>query len=129
MAMLWGGSYLVALEAAESGIARPHGLPAEHPQMLALRFQLAAAMRLLGRAADAEAEYRQVLDAWQRILGPEHPDTLATRHAIAAVMADQGRAAGAEAEYRQVLDAEQRILGPEHPDTERTADMLRRLAP
>ena len=117
MAMLWGGSYLAALQAAQTGIALPHGLDADQPQMLTLRSHRAAAARFLGRAADAEAEYRQVLDAQQRVLGPEHPSTLATRHEIARTLADQGRAADAEAEYRQVLDAEQRVLGPEHPST------------
>jgi tetratricopeptide (TPR) repeat protein len=117
MAMLWGGSYLTALEAAESGITRSHGLSPEDPHMLTLRYQRGAAARFLGRYADAEAEYRQVLDARQRVLGPEHPSTLATRHEIARMMADQGRAADAEAEYRQVLDVKQRVLGPEHPST------------
>jgi hypothetical protein len=31
-----------------------------------------------GKPADAEAEFRQVLDARLRVLGPDHPDTLAT---------------------------------------------------
>jgi eukaryotic-like serine/threonine-protein kinase len=76
--MLWGGSYQVALEIAEDGIACPRGLEPEDPEMLALRYRRASAARFLGRTADAEAEFRQVLDARQRILGPEHPDTLNT---------------------------------------------------
>jgi hypothetical protein len=35
-----------------------------------------------GQHADAEAEYRQVLDARLRILGPDHPDTMTTRNAL-----------------------------------------------
>ena len=31
-----------------------------------------------GKPADAEAEFRQVLDARLRVLGPDHPDTLTT---------------------------------------------------
>jgi hypothetical protein len=49
-----------------------------------------------GRAADAEAEYRQVLDARLRVLGPDHPSTLTTRNNIAAVLAAQDRAADSE---------------------------------
>jgi hypothetical protein len=82
-----------------------------------------------GRAADAEAEYRQVLDIRQRVLGPEHPSTLETRHEIAGMMVEQGRAADAEAEYRQVLDIRQRVLGPEHPSTRLTVEMLKDLTP
>ena len=36
-----------------------------------------------GFHAAAEAEYRDVLTARLRVLGPDHPDTLATRHYIA----------------------------------------------
>ena len=51
-----------------------------------------------GKPADAEAEFRQVLDARLRVLGPDHPDTLTTRHEIARMLADQGKPADAEAE-------------------------------
>lgn len=122
-------SYLVALETAEEGINRTHGLDPEHQQMLRLRYQRAVAAGFLGRFADAEAEFRQVLDAWQRVRGPEHPETLAARHGIAGVMAEQGRTADAEAEYRQVLDIQQRVLGPEHPSTRLTVEMLKDLTP
>ena len=50
----------------------------EHPSTLATRHEIARTLADQGRAADAEAEYRQVLDAEQRVLGPEHPHTLIT---------------------------------------------------
>ena len=43
-----------------------------------------------GLHAQAEAEYRDVLAARLRVLGPGHPDTLATRHCIALEMAQRG---------------------------------------
>ena len=49
-----------------------------------------------GRFAAAEAEYRDVLAARLRILGPDHPDTLATRHNIAGEMAARGDHAAAQ---------------------------------
>ena len=62
-------------------------------------------MAARGDHAGAEAEYRDVLAAELRVLGPDHPDTLATRHQIAREMAARGDHAGAEAEYRDVLAA------------------------
>ena len=70
-----------------------------------------------GFHAAAEAEYRDVLAARLRVLGPDHPDTLATRHGIALEMGEQGDHAAAEAEHRDVLAAKLRVLGPDHPDT------------
>ena len=53
---------------------RPPG-HADHPALGRLRDGGA------GDHAGAEAEYRDVLAARLRVLGPDHPDTLATRHA------------------------------------------------
>jgi hypothetical protein len=78
LALLWAGSYPTSLEIAESGLRRAAGLGGDHEQILALRFRRASARRFLGRAADAEAEYRQVLDARLRVLGTDHPSTLTT---------------------------------------------------
>ena len=65
-----------------------------------------------GDHAAAEAEYRDVLAARLRVLGPDHPDTLATRHCIALEMAERGDHAGAEAESRDVLAAQLRARAP-----------------
>jgi tetratricopeptide (TPR) repeat protein len=117
LALARAGSYPAALEVAAAGLERDSGLAADHPAVLMLRFRRASAWRFLGRAADAEAEFRQVLDARLRVQGPDHPSALAARHGLAAAVAAQGRAADAEAEYRHVLDAKTRVLGPDHPDT------------
>ena len=70
-----------------------------------------------GLHAAAEAEYRDVLAARLRVLGPHHPDTLTTRHCIALEIAAQGNHPAAEAEFRDVLAAKLRVLGPDHPST------------
>ncbi len=124
MALLWGGRYGAALAVAESGLAREHSLPSDHPMVLVLRERQASAWQFLGRYTDAEAEFRQVLEAELRVLGPDHPDTLAARLEIARMLAAQGKPADAEAEYRQVLDAELRVLGPDHPSTLTTQNWI-----
>jgi tetratricopeptide (TPR) repeat protein len=117
LALVWGGSYVAALAVAESGLNRGNGLADDHEAVLGVRRSLGAALLFLGRYQDAEAEYRQVLDARLRVLGPDHPDTLTTRKDIARILYDQGKHAEAEAAYRQVLDARLRVLGPDHPST------------
>ena len=92
MALLWAGSYPASLQIAEFALQRAAGLGGDHEQILALQSRRASAHRFLGQAADAEAEYRQVLDATLRVLGPNHPSILATRHNIARMLAAQGRA-------------------------------------
>jgi Domain of unknown function (DUF4062)/Tetratricopeptide repeat len=127
LALVWGGSYVASLAVAESGLTRGHGLAEDHEAVLALRHRRGSALRFLGRYHDAEAEYRQVLDARLRVQRPDHPDTLTTRHNIAAALAAQGKPADAEAEYRQVLDARLRVLGPDHPDTLTTRHEIARM--
>ena len=85
---------------------------AAHAAYMAARYQAEQ-----GFHSTAEAEFRKVLAARLRVLGPDHPDTLAIRHCIARQMAERGDHAAAEAEYRDVLTAELRVLGPDHPDT------------
>jgi Tetratricopeptide repeat len=46
-------------------------------------------MAELGDHAGALAEYRDVLAARLRVLGPDHPDTLTTRWQVAVEMAEQ----------------------------------------
>ena len=77
-----------------------------------------------GFHAAAAAEFRDVLAARLRVLGPDHPDTLTTRHCIAWEMAARGDHAAAEAEFRDVLAARLRVLGPDHSDTLTTRDCI-----
>ena len=116
LTLLWSGFYVAALAVTESGLTRGHALAEDHEAVLELRSCRASAFLFLGRYQDAEAEYRQILDARLRVLGPDHPSTLATRRDIATVLHAQGKPADAEAEYRQVLDGQLRVLGPDHPD-------------
>ena len=47
-------------------------------------------MAAQGNHAAAEAEFRDVLAARLRVLGPDHPETLTTRHSIAQEIAGRG---------------------------------------
>ena len=85
------------------------------PITLATCHNIANVLAALGRFAEAEAGFRQVLDAGLRVLGPNHPDMLSTRSEIARVLAAQGKPAEAEPENHQALDAKERGAGPDPP--------------
>ncbi len=67
--------------------------------------------------AEAEATYRDLLAAEQRVRGADHPDTLITWYQVAVELAAQDKHAEAEAEFRQVRAALQKSLGADHLDT------------
>ena len=65
-----------------------------------------------GRYAEAEQEYRQLLDLDRRVLGPDHPGTLTAMSNLALTIQAEGRLAEAEQMYRESLATEQRVSGP-----------------
>ncbi len=88
-----------------------------HPDTLTSMMNLATALNLQGKYAEAEEMNREVLEARKRVLGPEHPDTLKSMNNLAMTLNFQGQYAEAEKMCREVLEAMKRVLGPEHPDT------------
>jgi hypothetical protein len=58
-------------------------LGADHPDSLAARANLASWTGRTGSAADAVAQYSQLLDDLVRVLGADHARTLAVRDGLA----------------------------------------------
>jgi tetratricopeptide (TPR) repeat protein len=112
-----GGDYHAALHLVIKAREAVGQLSAGHPAVLALRHIYAYVIDDLGRFEDAEGEYRGILAARVRSLGPRDPLTLTTRNHLAFALSRQGRFAEAEDEYRTVLEARTNLLGPEHRDT------------
>jgi hypothetical protein len=71
----------------------------------------------LGRYEEAEALFREVLEARTAKLGGDHPDTLTTRYHMALLYQAMGRYGLAEPLFREVVEDSRRKLGPVHPDT------------
>jgi hypothetical protein len=86
-----------------------------------------AALAAEGMPAKAEAAFRQVLDAAQRILRPDHPNTLITRNNLAGLLTAQNKSAEAEAELHLILKAQMRVPGSDRPSTLATRGPLDRL--
>jgi tetratricopeptide (TPR) repeat protein len=78
---------------------------------------LADAYYLLGKYTEAEALFRETLDAMRRVLGPDHPRTLLVLADVAQMYQRQGRYARAEAYASQALDGRKRVFGANHAST------------
>ncbi|WP_433043972.1 tetratricopeptide repeat protein [Dactylosporangium sp. CS-033363] len=91
---------------------------------MAGRFYLAFQLAAEGRAAEAEPEYRAVLETGRPVLGAEEPSMLTTWQNLATTIADQGRAEEAAAEFRALLPVQRRVLGE---DAQLTLDCWTRL--
>ena len=61
-----------------AGVGRG-GLGLDRSSTLITRELIAVTLAGQGKLAEAEAEYRQVLEVELRVLGPDHPRTLSTR--------------------------------------------------
>lgn len=98
---------------------------ADQPLLSTLN-NLANTTNLLGKAAEAETLYREVVDLGQRILGEEHPNVLRYLASLASVLDNQGQYAEAEPMLRKVLASRRRVLGDMHPNTLRSEQYLGR---
>jgi tetratricopeptide (TPR) repeat protein len=126
-AFLWAGSYITSQDLAESAIRHAARLGGDHPAVVYLRFQVAAAYRFRGRYAEAEQEFRDILAIELRVFGAEHSSTLRTRYEIARMLAARGQYEEAEREFRDVLAVRQRIQGYDHPNTLTTRSEIARM--
>ncbi|MCC8251203.1 tetratricopeptide repeat protein [Saccharothrix luteola] len=90
---------------------------AEHPLLLAVRYERARNLRDLGDVDRAEHELRDVAAIARGRLGEEHPAAVAVRHELAAVLHLRGRLTEARAEFEAVWSTNVVALGENHPDT------------
>lgn len=89
----------------------------DHPHTLASRNNLAYALVVVGRAAEAIPIHERIVIDCERILGPDQPDTLTSRHNLADAYASAGRVDEAIPLFERTLIDRERILGSEHRDT------------
>lgn len=118
------GRYEAALEhqqraAALLGWPRSHGADA-----LAAAAELGVLYQRLGRAAEAEALIREVLEIRTATLGEDHPSSLTSLNQLADFLFSQGRVDEVEPLDRKTLEIRRRVLGEDHPDTLRSLNGL-----
>ncbi len=97
------------------------------PRTLQDRVAHAAILDGLGRHAESEAIYREVLALWREICGEEHHEVATTLHNLAAAIEARGGFAEAEECYRDALDIQCRLLDTDALDIALTLNNLGRL--
>jgi tetratricopeptide (TPR) repeat protein len=127
MAHRSAGATSTSLELTGTALARAGRLGSDHPVVLAAQHELAHETLHQGRLADAERDFRLVLESRRRVLGENDTDTLRSRYGLARVVAYRGRLAEAEEALRALLEHQERVLGREHVDTITTSYQLARV--
>ncbi len=86
----------------------------DRPETLDSINNLAEVYNARGRYREAEALYRESLEAKRRVLGPEHLAALQTAQNLADVYAAEGRHEEAEKLSRETVAISRRVLGADH---------------
>ncbi|KIM20763.1 hypothetical protein M408DRAFT_81516 [Serendipita vermifera MAFF 305830] len=102
-------------------------LEVKHPSTIIASANLAVTYGQLGRYAEAEVLFVEVLKQRTKLLGvlkqstkllgADHPDTIRASANLAATYGELGRYAEAEALQNDVLQRRTRLLGDQHPHT------------
>jgi cellulose biosynthesis protein BcsQ/tetratricopeptide (TPR) repeat protein len=92
-------------------------LPVNHPHTLICRLNIATALCLDGRYADALAPVERAVKGLSEVLSPTHTYTLSAKLVRASVLAHLGKLADAADLEEAVLAERLRWLGADHPDT------------
>jgi Tetratricopeptide repeat len=112
------GDYRHALDHGRHELdLRHHTQPADHPDTLDNRGNVANWTGYSGDPREGLRLYQDLLPDQERFLGPHHPDTLATRSNIAFWTGENGDAATALRLYQDLLPDQERFLGPHQADT------------
>ena len=90
------------------------------------RNNLGVALHNQGRLAEAEAEFRAVLESRTMMLGADHPDTLASLTNLTLTLYEQRKLADRDAaeEFSAIRDQLARELDPDHPETLEVRNLL-----
>ncbi|KIM20781.1 hypothetical protein M408DRAFT_30107 [Serendipita vermifera MAFF 305830] len=99
-------------------------LGVDHHFTIVTSVNLAATYRQLGRYAEAEVMFIEVVKQRTKLLGFNHLDTINASANLADIYRRLGRYAEAEALEVEVLKQRTRLLGVNHPDTLRASASL-----
>jgi serine/threonine-protein kinase len=100
-------------------------MDAGHPLVLNVLGNLAGNVESMGRYAEAESIYRQVLNGRRRLYPDgQHPDIAYALHSLGNVFESTGRWAEAESVDVEALALRRRVLGPDHAMTMATLNNL-----
>ena len=96
--------------------ARQRLLPEDHPDLLAIKLNLATTRKALGDLQGAHELNEQAHSAWQRLLPTDHLDLLIAKQNLAGTCYSLGDLQGAQELFEDVHAARVRLLSADHPD-------------
>jgi hypothetical protein len=99
-------------------------LGGDDSRTLAVAHTLAAALRVLGRYADARDLDENSLARERRLRGDDHPNTLHSANSLAFELRKLGEVQAARDLDQDTLERRRRVLGDDHPDTLASASDL-----
>jgi tetratricopeptide (TPR) repeat protein len=94
---------------------------------LGCRILFANTLRDQGKYAEAETEYKQVIQIEENVLGPEHRDTLNACYNFAYALALQGKRDQAKALAEQAAKTAAKVLQANDPNTREYGKLLQEL--
>jgi tetratricopeptide (TPR) repeat protein len=94
---------------------------------LNVRGNLAVALIDQGKFSDAAAQYKDLLQLMERVLGFAHPDTLDFATKITNALSRQGKGSEAVEIAKGTEERARQALGPENPSTQKYAELVQNL--
>jgi serine/threonine protein kinase len=94
---------------------------------VAIRTLLANALRDQRKYAEADAEYRRVIELQEKLTGSTDPDTLDTYYNLAYSLGEQGKLNEAKVFAREAAEAAPNVVGKDHPYTRKYSTLLNEL--
>ena len=94
---------------------------------LQCRTLFANTLRDQGKYAEAEAEYKEVIQLEENVLGPEHRDTLNACYNLAYQLGQEGKREQAKAFAERAVKSAANVLGVNDPHTREYAKFLEEL--
>ncbi|MFG2868134.1 FxSxx-COOH system tetratricopeptide repeat protein [Streptomyces sp. NPDC048338] len=130
--VIHAGHYLCASGQARAGRdmaadLRPTwvaNLGEDHPDTLAVVFNLATSLAHLGEYGEARRLHEDTLERRRRVLGNNHPDTLQSANNLSSTLDCLGEYEEARRMDEDTLERRRRVLGEDHPDTLQSASNL-----
>lgn len=92
-------------------------LGTEHPEALQARHDYALFLLERSRLAEAEAEFRTILQIRERVFGPDHFETQQCRTMLATIHYEHAEYGQAEVLFRAALKTQERVDGKETDET------------
>ena len=89
----------------------------EHPEVLGARENFANTLAIYDRFAEAEPEFRSILEIRERVSGPDHVSVQDTRRRLAGTYMADRKYDQAEVQYRTLLKTQERAGGKEADET------------